>query len=168
MPIPRFRVRTLMNAVIALAIGLAALRNASQLWVNIAFNLTVVALIYSTYRARCSRGVQGAWWTGFATFGWVHLTLGLIGTGLGQMYGVQPTLATSYVAAVVVDSIEPDNSVTMLTKKAGMYLVAHCGLSLLLSLLGAQLFGLFARRRLDPDEDVCRPWLPVPPDPPRP
>jgi hypothetical protein len=61
-PINRFHVSVagLMATMIPLALGLAALQAATQVWVNCIFNLVVAALLTATYQAKCRKGTAGA------------------------------------------------------------------------------------------------------------
>jgi hypothetical protein len=136
----------LMAIMIPIALGLAALQAATQLWVNIIFNLVVAALLTATYKAKRHKGAVGAWWAGFAAFGWAHLVLGLIGMPWGQHYGISPDLVTQDVTGRLVNLLEPDTSAAALTRWTAKFLVVHCVASLLFGLLGAAVFGLFASR----------------------
>jgi hypothetical protein len=74
----RFSVRTLMAFVLVCAIGLAALRNANEIWASvmllIAFGASATALV----NALILRGKKRYGWTGFAIFsgGYLGITLG--------------------------------------------------------------------------------------------
>jgi hypothetical protein len=74
---PRYSMAALMVAVAYLAVAFAAWRSANRVWAAVTFNLTVAALLVSSYKARYSTGPAGAGWFGFALFGWAHLLLGL-------------------------------------------------------------------------------------------
>ena len=58
----RFRVSIagLMAVMIPVAVGLVALREATQLWVNIVFNLVVASLLLATYKTIGSRSIAAA------------------------------------------------------------------------------------------------------------
>jgi hypothetical protein len=69
----RFSIAGLMGVVLVAAIGMAALRSASETWAGVlffsacgAFTLAIVGIIY---RGQAER----AWWLGFALFGWGYL-----------------------------------------------------------------------------------------------
>jgi hypothetical protein len=141
-----FTIAGLMAVMIPVAVGLAAFQAASELWVNIVFNLVVAVLLAATYKAKCSRGIAGAWWAGFASFGWANLVLCLIGMPWGQHYGVAPTLVTAEIAWRLVEFLDPDPSPAALQRVMARFLVLHCALSLLISWLGATIFSLFAAR----------------------
>jgi hypothetical protein len=149
---PRFHlsIANVMAVMIPLALGLAAWQSASQLWVDIVFNLVVAALLIATYKAKCSQGIEGAWWLGFAAFGWAHLVLGLVGVPWGQHFGVRPEIVTADVTWRVVALVEPDPTPDFAQRATARALVVHCFVCLLLSLLGAAVFGFFAARRTAP------------------
>ena len=62
MPMSRYRltIASLMAVMIPVALGPAALREATQFWVDIVFNFVVASLLLATYKAKCSRGTAGA------------------------------------------------------------------------------------------------------------
>jgi hypothetical protein len=141
-----FSIAGLMAIMIPIALGLAALHEATQVWVNIVFNLVVAALLTATYKAKCQKGFSGVWWAGFASFGWAHLVLGLIGMPWGQHYGISPDLVTQEVTGRLASLLQPDNSAAAVQSWTAKFLVVHCVSSLLFGLLGGVLFGLFASR----------------------
>jgi hypothetical protein len=147
----RLSIATLMVVMIPFAIGLAAFQSATQLWVNLVFNLVVAVLLMALYKAKCSQGIDGAWWAGFASFGWCHLVSGLLGNSFSQHYGVQPELVTAEIIWRVLDLLESDTSVAALQRVIARALVVHCVMSLLIALLGATVFSYFAARRLASD-----------------
>ncbi len=59
MPRFHFSIAKLMAVMIPVALGLAAFRSASQLWVSIIFNLVVAVLLIATYKAKCASGDRG-------------------------------------------------------------------------------------------------------------
>src|SRR4051812_41827814 len=138
----------LMAIMIPLALGLAAFQAATQVWVNIVFNLVVAALLTATYEAKRHKGAASAWWAGFASFGWAHLVLGLIAMPWGQHFGISPDLVTGEVTGRLVNLLEPETSAAALKTWTAKFLVVHCVSSLLFGLLGAVVFGLFASRHM--------------------
>jgi hypothetical protein len=136
----------LMAIMVPIALGLAALHEATQVWVNLVFNLVVAALLTATYEAKRHKGVAGLWWAGFASFGWAHLVLGLIGMPWGQSFGISPDLVTQEVTGRLASLLEPDTSAAAVKTRTAKFLVVHCVSSLLFGLLGAAVFGLFASR----------------------
>jgi hypothetical protein len=71
----RFRIAGLMGAVLVAALGLAALRNASELWAGVTFLATCGVLCLAIVGVVCRGGGERAWWLGFALFGWGYLAL---------------------------------------------------------------------------------------------
>jgi hypothetical protein len=142
----RLTIALLMAVIIPVALGLVAFREATQFWVDIVFNLVVASLLLATYKAKCSRGAAGAYWTGFAAFGWAHLVLGLIGMPWGQQYDVSPNLVTLIVVERVWAYFDSDTPATVIQGLLARIIVVQSILSLLLGLIGAMTFGFFARR----------------------
>lgn len=140
-------IASLMAVMVPLAIGLAAFRSADQLWVNIVFNLVVAVLLMATYEAKCSQGIKGAWWAGFASFGWCHLVLGLLGMPWARQYG-DSQLITSEITTQVVALLQSDISAAVLQRAMGRAVIVHCLLCLVFALLGATIFSRFAARRI--------------------
>ena len=71
----RFPIAGLMGAVLVVALGLAALRNASEIWASVIFLLTCGLLCLAIVGTLCRRDAERAWWLGFALFGWGYLVL---------------------------------------------------------------------------------------------
>jgi len=86
-----------MGVVLMAAIVLAAWRFANNVSANIIFNLTVAMLIIATYQAKFTPGRQGAWWSGFATLGWVHLVLWLAGMPWERSYSFRVSFISDTV-----------------------------------------------------------------------
>jgi hypothetical protein len=137
----------LMFVMIPIAIGLAAFHSAQEHWVIVVFNLVFSALLIATYKAKCSPGIAGAWWVGFASVGWAHFVLGLIGMPWGRHFGVEPVLATYFFIERIMMLLEPDTSAAAAQRWTAKFLILHSLMSLVLALLGATIFSLFAARR---------------------
>jgi hypothetical protein len=73
----RFRVSIagLMALVLFVAVGVAALREASEVWSGVLFALTVAAMAFAGLRAAYRHEGQRAFWAGFAVFGSLYLVL---------------------------------------------------------------------------------------------
>jgi hypothetical protein len=107
---PRFSISGLMAIVLVSAIGLAALRNANDVWAGIMLLLALalggVALLGVLY----VRGRNKAWWAGFALFEASYLALAF---GPWCATEIQPKLATTillgYVHSQVTGSPLPLN-----------------------------------------------------------
>jgi hypothetical protein len=71
----RFPISGLMGAVLVVALGLAAMRNASETWAGIIFLLTCAVLGLAIVGTICRGDGERAWWLGFAIFGWGYMVL---------------------------------------------------------------------------------------------
>ena len=71
----RFSIAGLMGAVLTAALGLAALRSASETWAGVALLVTCGILGLAVIGAACRSAAERAWWLGFAVFGWGYLAL---------------------------------------------------------------------------------------------
>lgn len=73
----RFRVSIagLMAAVLFVAVGVAALREASEVWLGTLFGLTCAAVGFAILRATYRDGARRASWAGFALFGGGYLLI---------------------------------------------------------------------------------------------
>ncbi len=76
----RFRIAGLMGAVLVVAVGLAALRSASEAWSGVMFLMTCGVLCLAIVGVVCRGDDQRAWWLGFALFGWGYLLLSMWST----------------------------------------------------------------------------------------
>lgn len=100
----RHSIAWLMIVILVLAVGIAALRNASDLWAGAmlltTLGLLTIAIVGATYR----RGPDRAWWYGFALFGWGYLTLSM-GPWFADQIGLKlpTTQGLAYVHAIVVE-----------------------------------------------------------------
>lgn len=75
---PRVRISTLIGLILACALALAALRQASPQVEQVVFTATVIALILAPLRATFRPGAPRAYWSGFALAGTTYLALSLI------------------------------------------------------------------------------------------
>jgi hypothetical protein len=74
----RFTIAGLLGVITVLGIGLAALREASDLWDSGLFTLTLGVLLVSILLAVHRREDRRAFWVGFALFGWGYMGLSLV------------------------------------------------------------------------------------------
>src|SRR3954447_5896336 len=70
MPVKRSTVGGLLGIIVVLALALAAIREASQLWAQAIFTLTLGGLAVATLAALLAPGRDGGG-VGFSLFGWV-------------------------------------------------------------------------------------------------
>jgi hypothetical protein len=81
----RFSIRDLMGFIVVSAIGLAALRNANELWAGGLLLLVLAAVGVAVMGAVILRGKERYWWAGFAFFAACYLVLA-IGPWLNSWY----------------------------------------------------------------------------------
>jgi hypothetical protein len=73
----RFSIAGLMGIVVVAAIGLAALRGASETWAGVMLLFTLGVLLLAVVGVVCRDESERAWWLGFALFGWGYMALAL-------------------------------------------------------------------------------------------
>ncbi len=69
--------RGAMALVVLCGVAFTALRTASDLWLSVLSSLAVVLLLVAAVASRFRRGAEGAFWLGFAVFGWGLFLLGM-------------------------------------------------------------------------------------------
>lgn len=77
MPKARFNIASLLGVILVLGVGIAALRESSDLWESGVFTLTLAALLISILLAIHRAEKLRAFWVGFALFGSTYLGLSL-------------------------------------------------------------------------------------------
>src|SRR5437764_12859601 len=97
-PRVRFTVSSALGAVLALAIGLAALRDANGLWAGVLMLVTLAALGTALLGVIEGRGEVRARWLGFLVFAGGYSVLAF-GPWFSEQ--VRPTLATTQVLGYV-------------------------------------------------------------------
>ena len=95
-----FSIRTLMASIAVAAVGLAALRNANELWARVMTMLALGLVCVAGLWAILLRGRERAWWLGFAVLGCAYLSVSL--SPLRSRLGTTHLL--EYVHAVAVKS----------------------------------------------------------------
>ena len=75
---PRFTIAGLLGMVVFLAVGLAALRAATDAWDSGVFGVTLTLLLTSLLLAVHRTERRRAYWIGFALFGWAYLVMSLV------------------------------------------------------------------------------------------
>jgi hypothetical protein len=73
----RFSIRILMAVVLVSAVGLAALRNANELWAGVLLTIVFLAIASAVMGALILRGGEQYAWAGFAVFGGCYLAMTL-------------------------------------------------------------------------------------------
>jgi hypothetical protein len=92
MRLPRFTIAGLMGLVVVVAVGVAALRFASELWAGVLLMLTLGVLGAAVLTFHERAGAKRAWWRGFARFGWGYVALAM---GPWASEAIAPHLPTS-------------------------------------------------------------------------
>jgi hypothetical protein len=113
---PRCSIAGLLTTTLVLAVAIAALREATDLWDSGVFTLTLSLLLASVLLAAHRTGRERAYWLGFATFGWGYLAASLIPS-------VESRLLTSKGLAYL-DSKIPGRAVTFTVALGSSYLVS--------------------------------------------
>src|SRR4051812_40102573 len=88
----------LMTAVLICGVGIAAMRDASDLWAGVLLLLTLFLLGVSLLGVLHRRDAKRAFWQGFALFGWGYMILVRAPWFAEQ---VQPKLATTQLLSGV-------------------------------------------------------------------
>lgn len=101
---PRASLAGLMGVVVAVALGLAALRNPTTGWFGITSLVTGGVLMLAVVGAVCRRGASRAWWFGFALFGWGYLAVTF---GISPMHPFHPMLVTRAILLPLKAAIHP-------------------------------------------------------------
>ena len=74
----RYNIAGALGAILFVAVGFAALREADELWDSWLFSLTLGLLLFAVLLAAHRTGDRRAFWIGFALFGWGYLSFSLI------------------------------------------------------------------------------------------
>lgn len=89
----RISIKSMMWYVGFIAIGLAALRNANDVWAAVLLTLTLGVLGTSIIARACRQGRERVWWFGFALFGTAYAILAF----LPWFGGMRMNLATTHL-----------------------------------------------------------------------
>jgi hypothetical protein len=73
----RFPIAVLMAGVLLLALGLTVLRSGSFAWFRALYAVTLLALLLAIIAARYRPVREGAFWFGYAVFGWGYFLIGI-------------------------------------------------------------------------------------------
>ena len=144
----QFSISRLMIVVLVAALVLTAWRFAGRISANLFLNLTVVALIAATYKARFAQGRKGAWWLGFTTLGWVHLVFWLGGVPWGQGYVFRIDLISDVVFWVLAANVGLEQLGSNMARDPepaiARTLILQCVTTIMVSLIGAWSFSFAA------------------------
>jgi hypothetical protein len=78
MPHFRFPIAAAMAAILIAGVGLAAMKNPTELWAGTIFTLAWVALLVGLLGAVLRRGRERAAWLGFTLFGWSYVLVCIV------------------------------------------------------------------------------------------
>ena len=90
----RFSIQSLMAFIVVSAIGLAALRNANDLWSGMMLLIALAAVGVAVMGTVILRGEERCWWAGFAFFGGGYFVLAFV-PGLSDAF--RPHLGTTHL-----------------------------------------------------------------------
>jgi hypothetical protein len=110
----RLTIRLLMGLVLFVAVGVAALRHASELWASLLLTAALLLFAVAALGAACSRGPRRAACGGFAAFGFGYLALCF---GPWASTEVRPHLATSKLLDFVGAWISRTSPPVFVTRK---------------------------------------------------
>jgi len=100
----RFSIRSLIALIIVLAVGLAALRDANELWAGMLLLVALAAVGFAVMGAAILRGKERYWWAGFAFFGGGYLALAV---GPWPSDTFQPRLGTRHLLRYIYSQLTP-------------------------------------------------------------
>jgi hypothetical protein len=129
----------LMGVVLIAALGMAALRNASEALAGVTYLMTAGMLSLAVVGIVCGNASERAWWLGFALFGWSYWSL------VSRYWNVTTPLPTTrllqaleprfgFVAQILNKNQEPSD-------RTAYFQVGQCLWTMLAALIG----GLLAR-----------------------
>jgi hypothetical protein len=108
---PRFTIASLLGVVVFVAVAIASLREATDLWDCGVFTATAGLLLASVLWAVHRTGLRRAFWLGFALFGWVYLVASLVPA-------VEPRLLTTKALAYLDSKVPGRNAVFLFNVSA--------------------------------------------------
>jgi hypothetical protein len=135
----RFSIAGLMGAVLTAALGLTALRSASETWAGVALLATCGVLGLAVVGVVSRAADERAWWLGFALFGWGYLVLALW----------SPPSATNRVkdGFLQISCDSEWESELLPSAENPFVIVGHCLLSVVAAAIGAVAAPIVAGRR---------------------
>jgi hypothetical protein len=119
----RISIRGLMAVVLVSGVGLAALRNASDLWAGIMLLAALAVLGVAILGVMCLREWPRFWWTGFAVFEGGYL---LLAFGPWFASEIEPRLATTLLLGYVHSQVtgspvpRPEDARSLLEQRASL------------------------------------------------
>jgi hypothetical protein len=110
----RISIRSLIAFVVVSAVGLAALKNASEFWAVAVLLTDLVAIGVAVLGAAFSRGPKQAWWAGFALLSCGYLAFLM---GLWFDFTFHSQAVTNPVLQYAYDRIHPDAALQAAKRK---------------------------------------------------
>ncbi|MGO9464314.1 MAG: hypothetical protein ACLQIB_52380 [Isosphaeraceae bacterium] len=98
----RLSVAAPMALIVVVSVELAALNWGTGVAVDITRLLTIIFLVAATCLARYRTGGEGAWWFGFALFGWAYYVLLL--DAMARFTSLSSQSIVSFLPALIMDS----------------------------------------------------------------
>lgn len=108
---PRFSIASILIVVLFVAVGIAALREATAAWDGGIFGVTILALLTAVLLAAYNPSDRRPYWLGFSLFGWAYLVASLIPSVADRL----PTTK----GLVYLDSRMPGRSVDASIRRSG-------------------------------------------------
>jgi len=148
----RFSIAALMGIILLVALGAAALRNASDTMAAVVSLVTQGVLCLAIVGGVCRTGAERTWWLGFAALGWTYLGLPLSFTYTPQ---IQPTRIVVKVLASLMGVSIDDSLPFRVNNRADflLFMIGHDLLALVAAVAGGLLalaiFGAARARSLE-------------------
>jgi hypothetical protein len=163
----RFSIGGIMAVVLVLAVGLAALKSASDVWAGVVLMLTYGVLSLAIVGVLCCRDAERVWWIGFAVFGW-----GYIRSAAGWFspfpLGNLPTVSLMHWLSAQLGVVhEPDFQHLTTSETVGFNQISNCLWAMLFGILGGVLarafFAVASARPAHSDPAMREPDQALPP-----
>jgi hypothetical protein len=153
-----FSIAGLMGIVLAAAVGLTALKNASRIWAGVMLLLTCGILALGIIGAIYGQRTRRAWWLGFALFGWGYLALAGFWSANGRLTDLPTTAVLEILRPWLKSPVQADAGLfgggfggprmeAVYYQQAG-----HCVWALLAALLGGLIATFFFVPSSDPSD----------------
>ena len=127
-----FSIAGLMGAVVIIALGLAALRDASQTSAALTFMVIWGTLCLALVGALSRRGIERTWWLGFAIFGYAYVAV------IFWWHVHLPEMVTIPVLEALLEALGPRRGGLAWDLRAELYeyRIGHCLVALVVANMG--------------------------------
>jgi hypothetical protein len=142
-----------MALIAFLALDLAALRVASDGYVDLSRHLTVAMLAGATYLARHREGSGAAWWFGFALVGWSYIVLAIDATARrapAVMISLKPLPPVTLLGLFMSDESLTGNSQALAKRWWNEFEILQSIFTLVMASLGGLVCWMWSGRRGTP------------------